>query len=296
MDRRGFLLGTGVLLVAGCARVVPAELSSAAPTAGAAALAIGTDGSPAGTLLAELLSQALTAKGRTAAVVAAGDDWQAALGDASLSAVPGYAATLWSQLGGSAGPPPGVDDLLSDVAGFLAPEVSVLPASGVDGGLVWKVTKETAATGITSLGGIAAWSRGKVVAIPPVAASRSDGIPGITGVYRAVFTTDSIVDPGRRASRLDSGEVALAAFRRTEYTGPANLVALADPEGIGLADPMVVLLGAALVDTDPDAVLALNAVAGLLTTAIVTDLQAQVAGGVPVAQLAGQWLAASGLA
>jgi glycine betaine/choline ABC-type transport system substrate-binding protein len=296
MDRRGFLIGTGAVLVTGCARVVPPDLAAATPAASAAALTIGSDGTPPGVLLAELLTQALTAKGRAATVVAAGDDWQAALADASLTAVPGYAATLWAELSDTEDSPAGVEDLLSNVAGFLAPEVSMLPAPAVDGGLVWDVTQQTAASGITSLDRIAGWSKGKVVAIPPLADSRSDGIPGITGVYHAAFTSASLADASQRASRLASGQVAVAAFRRTEYTGVTSLVTLEDPDEIGLADPLVVLLGSALAEADPDAVLAMDAVTGLLTTDILIGLQAKMAAGSVAADVAGQWLTASGLA
>ena len=296
MDRRGFMLGTGALLVAGCARSAPLDLGTATPSVSAVPLAIGDDGTPAGAMLAQLLCQAVRASGRAAMPAAAGEDWQASLGDGSIAAVPAFAATLWSQLSDESEPPDGVDALLSDVAGLLAPEVSVLGAVGVDGGLVWEVTGKTAADGITSLDRIAGWSKGKVVAVPPVAGSRADGIPGIEGVYHAAFTTASLADVNQRAAQLVSGQVALAAFRRTEFTGVANLVALEDPDQIGLADPLVVLLDAALADADPAAVLAMNGVAGALTTVMLVELQARVAGGEAVADVAGRWLVSRDLA
>jgi len=296
MDRRGFLLGTGLVLVAGCARVAPTEPGAAPPSPSAASLAIGSDGSPSGALLAELLCLAVRAKGSTATVALAGADWQASLDDGSLTALPAYATTLWSLLSDDTEPPAGVDAVLSDVAGLLAPEVSMLAAAKVDGGLEWLVTPGTAKGGITSLDRIGAWSKGRVVGVPPVAASRADGIPGITEVYHATFTTASIANPGQRAAQLASGKVALAAFRRTEYTGLPGLVALADPDQLQIADPLVVLLGAAFADADPDAVLAMNGVATILSTDMLLGLQGEVAGGAAVTDVAGRWLKANGLA
>ena len=296
MNRRGFLLSTGVVLVAGCARSAPPDLATTTPSTSAVPLAIGDDGTPAGAMLAQLLCQAVRASGGAAVLAPIGEDWQASLADGSIAAVPAFAVTLWSQLSEGSDPPDGVDALLSDVAGLLAPEVSVLGAAGVDGGLVWEVTGKTAADGITSLDRIAGWSKGKVVAIPPVAGSRADGIPGIKGVYRGAFTTARLADPTQRAAQLVAGQVALAAFRRTEFTGVANLVTLEDPDEIGLADPLVVLLDAALADADPGAVLAMNGVAGVLTTVMLVELQAKVAGGAGAAEVAGTWLVSQGLA
>lgn len=295
MDRRGFLLGTGLVLVTGCARVAPSDPGTAVPSPSAASLVIGSDGTPSGVLLAELLCVALRAKGRGSSVALVGEDWQASLGDGSLTAAPAYAGTLWSQLSDDTEPPTGAEALLSDVAGLVAPEVSMLAAAGVDGGLEWLVTPGTAKAGITSLDRIGAWSKGKVVGVPPVATSRADGIPGLTGIYHATFTTESVADPGQRAAQLASGKLALAGFRRTEYTGVPGLVTLEDPDELGTADPLVVLLGAALGDTDPDAVLAMNGVAAILTTDMLLGLQGEIAGGAATTEVAGRWLAANGL-
>ncbi len=296
MDRRGLLLAAGALLAAGCARVSPLAVPSPSPTVRARPLAVGDDGTPAGALVAELVCRALLAKGRSASVTATGADWQAALGDGSLAAYPAYGATLWAQLSDADEPPAGVDELLTDVASLVAPEVSMLAASGVDGGLVWLVTGRTARAGITGLDRIAAWSKGKVAAVPALAASRSDGVPGIEGVYRAAFRLATVEDPAQRAAQLVSGKVSLAAFRRTEYTGQANLVALADPDRFAVTDPLVVLLDSALGEAEPEAVLAISGVTDLLTTEALVELQSRVVDGSSVGDVAGEWLSTNGLA
>lgn len=296
MDRRGFLLGAGALALAGCARVAPAGARpSPSPTPTAPPLAFGDDGTAAGAMLAHLLARAVPAGGRAASVVQSGEDWQAALGDGTLAALPAYAATLWAGLS-DAGEPPTADQVVTDVADLVAPEVSTLAVPKVDGGLVWLVTQKTADAGLTGLDRIGPWSKGKVVAVPNLAVSRGDGVPGLQAVYGASFTVVEVEDPLERAARLTSGAAGVAAFRRAEYTGASGLVALEDPDQFAVADPLVILLHAALADAEPDAVLAFDAVAKALTTDTLIDLQAKVAAGADRAEVAKAWLAEHGLA
>lgn len=82
----------------------------------------------------------------------------------------------------------------------------------------------------------------------------------------------------------------------TDYTGVSGLVALEDPDQLGASDPVVVLVNSALTDDDPDAVLAMDAVAKALTAEALIGLQAKVATGAQPAAVAQEWLAAKGLA
>lgn len=297
MDRRGFLLGATALLAAGCARVQPpAEAGrpaiasgSPAPTATVPPLGIGRDSTLTGQLLAQLLVGALVAKGRDAKVVEAGSDWQAALGHGDLAALPAFGATVWSGLSQD-DEPPAAGKLLGELATLVAPQIGVLDLPKVDGTLVWMVTQATAGSGITSLGRIGSWSRGKTAVVPKLAVSRADGVPGLRTVYGAKFTVTQVEDPVQRAARLTSGQAAIGAFRRSEYTGASGLVELVDVEKIALADPGVVLVNSALTNAEPDHVLAINAVAQALTTSALVDLQAQVAAGGSVPDVAGRWL------
>ncbi len=296
MDRRGFLLGATALLAAGCARVPPpgASGSAASSSSTATPLAIGQDGTPAGAMLAQLILGALTAKGLQASVTDQGKGWQAALGHGDLSLLPAYAGTLWSSLSKS-DEPPAAKKLLGEVAGLLAPDVSVLPMPDIDGSLVWRVTTETAADGITSLARIRDWSLGRVAVVPKLAVSRGDGIPGLKTVYGAQFDVLKVEDPVQRATLLTNGNAAIAVFRQTEYTGASGLVDLVDVEKLTLSDPGVVLLNTALTDAEPDHVLAVDAVAQAITTDMLLDLLAQVAAGGTVPDVAARWLKDQGL-
>lgn len=291
MDRRGFLLGAGVLLVAGCARVRPTSPADSASPA-AAPLAIGSDNTATGQLLAALFAQAVTATGRPATVTASGEDWLAALSDASLAALPAFATTIWDQLS-EADEPPTPEEVLTDVADLVAPEISLLPAGDIDGGLVWMIGQAGASAGVNSLDELDGWSAGKTAAIPALAEIRGDGVPGLVAVYRAAFTTEVVADPVERARQVVDGHADLAAFRRTEYTGATGLVPLADPDRLLVADPLVVLVNTALTDAEPEAALALAAVADALTAEALAELQAKIAAGSPVATVAGDWLAAN---
>ncbi len=296
MDRRGFLLGAGALALAGCARVPPAGVSGrATPSSGPAPLAVGSDGTLAGVLLAHLVAQALVTGGREAAVTAAEADWLASLGDGSLAAVPDYAATLWAELS-DADEPPAARAVVTDVATLVAPEVSALAAEAVDGSLVWLVTPATAKAGITSLNRLTGWADGKAAAVPDLALSRADGVPGLKAVYGADLVPRTVADPAERAALVAGGTAAIGAFRRTEYTGVAGLVALDDPDQLGAPDPLVLLLHAGLADSEPDAVLALDELARALRTETLLDLQAKVAGGARPAEVARAWLGEAGVA
>lgn len=282
------------LVAAGCGRVQPGTAGAPQPTPTAAALGIGSDQTGTGIVLTQLLARSLQAKGRDAAAVTAGADWRVALGHGELAAMPAFADTLWTSLSKGAEPPP-EDALLGELAGLLEPEVGVLACPDVDGRLVWLVTRAVAETGITSLSRIGTWSRDRVAAVPSLAVSRADGVPGLRTVYGAKFRVDEVDDPVERALRLTTGDAQIAAFRATDYTGASGLVELVDTEKLTVADPVVVLVNQALADAEPNQVLAMDALAQTLTTDSLIDLQAQVASGGSAVDVANRWLTGQGL-
>jgi glycine betaine/choline ABC-type transport system substrate-binding protein len=298
MERRRFLLAATALLAAGCARVPPKkDVAGAAGLATPAApgqLLIGSEGSVTVALMAQLLVRSLAAKERAAGTEEFGDAWQAALGAGESAAKPAYAGTLWADLGGG-GDAPAAADLASEVADLVSPEVSVVSAAGVDGSLMWVVTESTASAGITTMDGIAQWSRGKVAAVPEFAVSRADGLPALKTAYGAAFTVSKTESPRERAAALTTGRVAIAAFRRSEDCG-TGLFELADTNKIELPDPAVILVSSKLVDAEPDIALAMQAVAAKLSTGPLRDFQAKLAGGASGDAVLDAWLKAEGLA
>jgi glycine betaine/choline ABC-type transport system substrate-binding protein len=244
--------------------------------------------------MAQLLVRSLAAKGRTARTDLFGEAWQAALGAGESAAKAAYAGTLWASLGGG-GDAPAAADLAGEVADLLSPEVSVISAAGVDGSLMWVVTESTASTGITTLDKIAKWSRGLVAAVPEFAVSRADGLPGLKAAYGAGFTVARTESPRERAAALTTGRAAIAAFRRSEYSG-TGLYELADTNKIELADPAVILVSSKVVDAEPDMVLAMEALAAKLSTGPLLDFQAKVAGGASAVGILDAWLQEQGLA
>ncbi len=296
MDRRTFLLGAFALV--GCAQARPNGASvaatsaasaraaaSATPIPTASAVVVGGEQTATGAMLTALLTGALTGSG-TATL---GADWRAALGDRSVSAAPVYAATAWAELSDSDEPS---DDVVGDLAGLVQPDVAVMAAGKLDGGLIWKIPVNPA---VSSLNQVAKFLKGKAVAVPSLAVERADGLPGLSVIYKAKVSHIIEDDPVARAALVTSGKAAFGAFRRTEYLGTDKLGDLGDPSGMITADPIVLAVNAAFADAEPNSVLALNAVLQALTDADLVDLQRQVAGGSAAADVAHQWLVGKGL-
>jgi len=296
MHRRGFLLAASALLAAGCARVPPpvdAGRARVETPARPGPLVIGTEDGPPVALMAQLLVRSLAGKGLDARTELFGDAWQAALDAGESAAKPAFAGTVWAGLE-SGGDAPAAADLAGVVAELLTPDISVVSAPGVDGSLMWAVTEATAAKGITTLDQIAAWSKGKVAAVPELAVSRADGLPGLKSAYGATFTVTRSDNPRERAAALTTGRAAIAAFRRSDYSG-TGLYELADTNRIELADPAVLLVSSRLVEAEPDVVLAMQALAAKLSTTALLDLQAKVGGGASADGVLDAWLKSEGL-
>ena len=190
---------------------------------------------------------------------------------------------------------PAATDLAGDVAALVSPEVSVISVPGVDGSLMWVVAESTALTGISTLDQIAKWSKGKVAVVPELALSRADGLPGLEAAYGASFAVAKTDSPRERAAALTTGRAAIAAFRRSEFSG-TGLYELADSNKIELPDPAVFLVSSKLVDAEPDQVLAMEALAAKLSTGSLLDFQAKLAGGASAVAVLDWWLKAEGLA
>jgi hypothetical protein len=283
-------MGAGAVLVAGCARTQPSEATpSPTPSSAGQGSAVGVEASATGALLGALLASAATTLGANASsqqVV----DWQTGLASGALVAAPVWAATAWSLLSDDEEQSA---DLLGDLAGLLDPTASVLTPGATDGGLVWMAS---AASGMKSLDALATWPHAKSAALPAMAIERADGLGALNTIYGTNFAAVTQEDPAARAQLVVSGQAGIGAFRRTENTGGAALVELADPDKMCTPDPLVLLVNSAFADQQPELVLALNAVILALTNADVITLQRQIAQGGLVNEVARAWLVAKGLA
>lgn len=228
--------------------------------------------------------------GTVASAQPAPADVVSALQNRAVVAAPVWASTIWAQLSDAEELP---EDVVTELAGLLPPEVNVLSPGLVDGGLVWMAS---AASGMKSLEDLSEWSKGKSAAVPAMAIERSDGMGALNAIYRTNFQALTLDDPVARAAAVASGQAGIGVFRRTEYLGGAALVELIDPDQMCVSDQLVLLVNAAYADASPQQVLALNAVVQGLNTEQVVALSGQVAQGAPVADVAHGWLASHQLA
>ncbi|MBK9158442.1 MAG: hypothetical protein IPM11_10085 [Micropruina sp.] len=282
------------VLIAGCA-TQRSSGSTPSPTVTAKPLVIGTDGTPARDLLAQVYVGALRAKGAQASVqTVPGPDAVSLLQveDGTVSALPVFAGRLLLALSPSAGaesPAQFVQLLGERVKG----KANVLQASGVSDDVVYCVTAATAKGGVADIADIAKLPTSVLVAGPGLA-DLPDGIPSLTGVYHLAFSsTQTVESPSDRANALRSGAATVAQFRRTD---PQTLefTILTDSRGVGIRDPETVLVGDAVAHS-ASAMAALNAVQTALTQDDFVALRKSVAGGTSPAEAAATWLKAHNL-
>lgn len=287
MDRRAFLIGAGALVLTGCAQAKPVvqESASPSPAASQSPVVIGVDTTMAGTVLGQLLAGSV---GPGASAQVMGADWFAILGGGTLVAAAVYGLSAWNELSESEDP---TDNLVQDLADLVDPEITVMNPGQADGGLVWMTSAQS---GVGTLENLAAWSHGKVAAIPSWGNERADGLLGLNAIYATTFTASVQDDPIARAELVASGQAGVGAFRRTEYLGDVDLVELTDPDQMTSADPVLLLVNSAFVDSDPESVLKLTGVVDKLTTDDLVAIQRQIAQG--STRAAQSWLTANGLA
>jgi hypothetical protein len=286
VDRRGFLLGATALVLAGCARVQPDDGAQQTASPTPSGPIVGVDTTAVGTVIGALLTGSLNLAATTQPL---GADWTTPLGKGAWSAAVVYSATPWSELSDSEDTP---SEVLSELAGLVAPDISVLNPGVSDGALVWMVPTTA---GVTSLDGLAAWSAGKVAVVPAFALERADGLPGLNAIYQTTFTSVTEDDPIARARAVASGQAAIGAFRRTEYFGDASLLELADPEKMSGPDVVTLLVNSTFANDHADLADQFMKVIQSLTTADLVALQKQVVAGSQLADVAHAWLVAEGV-
>ena len=241
------------MTLVGCGLVSPVETDD--PVEPLPTIEIGSDGSPASELIAALQVAALQAGNEPAvgAGVAPGTEILA-LADNSPMAMPLFAGTQLEEL--SDDPlPMDAASTIADLATAVAPDVSLLKNSKLDGGLVWATTPETGLTSLTELADLPAGA----AVVAPGFAMRS-AVPTLRAAYGADPEVEEMDDPSERVAALTGGDAVVALFRRTESVELDGLVQLEDPVGVLTPDPLVVAVSAEFADQRPDAVLVLDAV------------------------------------
>ena len=248
------MAATLAVMLAGCGLVSPVEPDD--PAGPLPTIEIGSDGTQASDLVAALYVAALQANGDPAVVVDVTPGTEMlALADYSPMAMPVFAAT---QLQEYSNEPLSSEaaTTISDLATEIAPEVGMLEASKLDGGLVWAATPESGLTSLTDLAGLPS---GAIAVAPGFAMTISSGVPVLEVAYDTTLIVTELDDPGARAAALASGDAVAALFRRTEVTDLDGLVELDDPVGVIAPDPLVAAVPAELAEQRPDAVLVLDA-------------------------------------
>lgn len=268
MDRRSFLqllaagaIGAGL---AGCAKVRPEPTDSAPTPTG---LRVATDSSGAGDALASLLVTALVRAGSPAETTPADPATTVLdLKDRNLDIGPAPAASLLASLAEGT-EPPADDEVLSELAGQVGPELSLLGTSHLNAGLVVAVSTGIAATGVSGIDQLL--TRDDVrIATPSYGLDSPWGVPALQGGYQApelaTTTIDSVLE---RREAVMTQQATAGFFRAIDSVELDGLVVLDDPVGVLGTDPVALLFSSDLADSDPAAILTVNKVFDQLTDA-----------------------------
>lgn len=252
-------------------------------------------------ILAYLYAGALEARDFTVEVrpsIGARDAYIAALEDGSIDLVPEYTGNLLQFFD-----PDATAQSAADVHAAL---VSAVPEGFVVGRAAeaanadsYNVTREFSDQyGVTSLADLAGVPEPIVVAANPELAERPYGIPGLRDVYGVEATLLPINDgggPNTLAALLDGTVQVADIYSTTPSIAENDLVTLADPENMVLAQN-IVPLGSADVITD-EVLAVLDVLHDALTTADLIEMNTRSSGDARDAArtIAQDWLAASGL-
>jgi len=134
--------------------------------------------------------------------------------------------------------------------------------------------------GILSFSDLAAQAGDLVLVGPPEFAEREDGLPGLQGIYGGfVFQEFLAIDPGLRYQALLNGEADVVVAFGTDGELAANdLLVLADDQGFYPPYQVAPVVRAAVLDAMPNLSDTLNALAPLLTTEVMQQLNNEVSG------------------
>ena len=134
---------------------------------------------------------------------------------------------------------------------------------------------------------------------PPEFKTRPDGIPGLKKNYDVSFGKYTVTDVGGpvTVNALKRGQVDAADLFTTDPSiARDKLVELVDDRDLQPSENVIPLVRTEVVDRfGPELVKLVDKVSAQLTTAVLSDLNAQVEGGSTVAAVATSWLNSKGL-
>ena len=274
--------------------------TSAAPSAAAGTIVVGSASFPESTLIANIYMAALQAKGvKVSSKFAIGnrETYLPGLSDGSIDLIPEYTGNLLQSYDKSYTAETS-DQVYSQLKTKLPSDLLVLDQSKAQDTDSVVVTKATATkynlksiadlapvAGQLTLGGSAEWKT-----------RPKSGIPALKSVYGVTFKNYITLDAGDKLSKnaLKTGRVQATDIFSTDADITKNgWVVLADPKGMFSAQNVVPLINKAKA-TDT-VTTALNAVSVKMTTAGLLALNAEVAGGKDPAVVAKEWLSTQGL-
>ena len=292
------------LLLAGCGGGDPlGQQSSAAPTATGAGgpIVVGSANFTESTIIAEIYSQALAAKGiesSTKLSIGSREVYIKALQDSSISVVPEYTGNLlqFVDKDTTAKSPEEVEAALPDA---LPEGLEVLKSSTAVDQDVYVVSKEFAEkNGVASLADLAKITDGVTVAGFSELEQRDYGPKGLASVYNVKVKEFKPYDSAElMAAELNKGKVDVADLFTTASAISRNqLVQLEDPKQMILPQN-VIPLARSEVAQNSTASAALDAVQAALTTEDLIALNSKVDDDrQDPDQVAKEWLASKGLA
>ena len=279
-----------------------AEPSAAeSDSGGGAPVVVGSAAFTESTVIAELYSQAIAAKGvesSTKLNIGSREVYLGALKDGSISLVPEYTGNLLLNYdeNATATTAEEVEQALPEV---LPPEFKLgTPSAAVDQD-VYVVTQEYAeANGVRSLEDLKKVADDAILGGPSELATRAYGPEGLEKVYGAKIKQFKPYDSAAvRARDLNDGKIQIGEFFSTEAVIPDNnYVVLEDPQAMILPQNVVPLYRAEVAE-NPTVTEAVDAVQKALTTEELTALNKQVdVENEDADDVAAEWLKSKGLA
>ena len=298
-------LAATVVALAGCAGSNPLapETAGAGDTSAASGkIVVGSAAFAEDEILAYVYADALKAAGFDVDVkpsIGARDAYIAALQDGSIDLVPEYTGNLLQYFDSSA-TAQSPDDVVAALQQAVPSGFEVLDAAEAQDADSYNVTKAFSEQyGVTSLADLAKVPVPISVGANPELAERPYGIPGLKSIYGVDATLVPINDgggPNTLAALLD-GTVQLAdIYSTTPSIAENDLVTLADPEHMILAQNVIPLIASA--SASDEVVKVLNAIQAKLTTADLIAMNTRSSGDEKASsqRIADDWLAANGFA